>query len=245
MDFVGCWSRKTEIAICTLVLWLGISLSKFYNWRTRYGKANEHNARVPRDHWLEDWEREAILDYERQYPLEGYRRLTFMMLDDDMVAVSPTGVYRVLKTADRPGRPSPANERKGKGFRGPIVIQRRPGSLMDIGGVSGRGRVTGPGENALQETLMHPDMCLPEAVRQASETGCLRSRVTVRDSKFRNPFPFQHLRNPVARESLRRGLSKGRFAMEEGGGLRLGYATAGGCASVRQGGVLQPSLRQA
>ncbi len=119
VDFVGCWSRKTEIAIWTLVLWLGIGLSKFYNWRTRYGKANEHNARVPRDHWLEDWEREAILDYEQQYPLEGYRRLAFMMLDDDIVAVSPTSVYRVLKTADRLGRPSPANERKGKGFHQP------------------------------------------------------------------------------------------------------------------------------
>jgi putative transposase len=29
-------------------------------------------------------------------PLEGYRRLTFMMLDADIVAVSPTSVWRVL-----------------------------------------------------------------------------------------------------------------------------------------------------
>ena len=119
VDFIGSWSRKTEIALCTLVLWLGIGLSKFYSWRTRYGKANEHNAQVPRDHWLEAWERWAILEYERQHPLEGYRRLAFMMLDDDIVAVSPTSVYRVLKTADRLGRPSPANERKGKGFHQP------------------------------------------------------------------------------------------------------------------------------
>jgi transposase InsO family protein len=119
VDFVGCWSAKTEIAIRMLVLWLGIGLSKFYDWRTRYGKVNEHNARVPRDHWLEDWEKLAILDYERRYQLEGYRRLAFMMLDDDIVAVSPTSVYRVLKTADRLARPSPANERKGKGFHQP------------------------------------------------------------------------------------------------------------------------------
>jgi putative transposase len=124
VDFVGCWSGKTEIAICTLVLWLGISLSKFYNWRTRYGKANEHNASVPRDHWLDDWEREAILDYQRQYPLEGYRRLAFMMLDDDIVAVSPTSVYRVLKTVDRLAHPSPINERKGKGFHQPSGAHR-------------------------------------------------------------------------------------------------------------------------
>ena len=54
---------------------------------------------VPRDHWLEQWEKEAILDFHHQFPLEGYRRLTFMMLDRDIVAVSPSSVYRVLKDA--------------------------------------------------------------------------------------------------------------------------------------------------
>lgn len=105
-----------------LVLWLGISLSKFYDWRKRYGKVNEHNATIPRDHWLTDQEKRAILDYESAYPLEGYRRLTFMMLDDDVAAASPATVYRVLKSAHRLRRPSPGNERKGKGFHQP----RRP-----------------------------------------------------------------------------------------------------------------------
>ena len=29
----------------------------------RYGKVNEHNGRVPRDWWLEDWEKQAIIDF--------------------------------------------------------------------------------------------------------------------------------------------------------------------------------------
>jgi len=37
-----------------------LSLSKFYDWRTRYGKVNEHNCRIPRDHWLTDEERQAV-----------------------------------------------------------------------------------------------------------------------------------------------------------------------------------------
>jgi transposase InsO family protein len=119
VDFVGRWSPKTQIAIRVLVLWLGISLSKFYDWRKRYGKVNEHNACVPRDHWLTDEEKQAMLDYEREHPLEGYRRLAFMMLDDDVAAASPATVYRVLKSADRLRRPSPGNERKGKGFHQP------------------------------------------------------------------------------------------------------------------------------
>jgi hypothetical protein len=30
---------------------------------------------VPRDFWLEDWEKQAIIRFHLKYPLEGYRRL--------------------------------------------------------------------------------------------------------------------------------------------------------------------------
>ena len=79
--------------------WLGVAASKFHDWRARYGLANEHNALVPRDWWLEPWEKTAILDFHAGHPLEGYRRLAFMMLDADVVAVSPSSVYRVLRDA--------------------------------------------------------------------------------------------------------------------------------------------------
>ena len=81
MDFIGHWSERTKIGALQLVAWIGLSRSKFYSWRDRYGKANEHNALVPRDHWLEPWEKVAIINFDHQFPLEGYRRLTFMMLD--------------------------------------------------------------------------------------------------------------------------------------------------------------------
>jgi putative transposase len=99
---------------------LGIGSSKFYNWKNRYGKVNEHNAWIPRDHWLEEWEKKAILDFEQQYPLEGYRRLTFMMLDADVVAVSPSSVYRVLKQAGRLEAFNGSPSRKGTGFQHPL-----------------------------------------------------------------------------------------------------------------------------
>ena len=76
-----------------------ITASKFYDWRERYGKVNEHNGWGPRDFWLEDWEKQAIIGFHLKNPLEGYRRLTFMMLDADIVAVSPTSVSRVLGQA--------------------------------------------------------------------------------------------------------------------------------------------------
>ncbi len=81
---------------------------------------NEHNALVPRDHWLEAWEKTVILDFERRHPREGYRRLAFMMLDRDVVAVSPTSVYRVLKDAGRLQRWNRKPSRKGTGFEQPL-----------------------------------------------------------------------------------------------------------------------------
>ena len=100
--------------------WLGVSSSKFYQWKNRYGKVNEHNAWIPRDHWLDDWEKKAILDFEQSYPLEGYRRLAFMMLDADVVAVSPSSVYRVLKQAGRIGPFNGSPSSKGTGFQHPL-----------------------------------------------------------------------------------------------------------------------------
>lgn len=119
VDYVRYWSHKGEIAIATLVKWIGLPISKFYSWRERYGRVNEHNAWIPRDHWIEEWERQAILAFQDQNPLEGYRRLTFMMLDADIVALSPSSVYRVLRGADRLRRWNRKSSRKGTGFHQP------------------------------------------------------------------------------------------------------------------------------
>jgi hypothetical protein len=86
----------------------------------RYGRVNTHNGRIPRDHWVTPEERAAILAYHDAHAPEGYRRMTFMMLDANVVAVSPATVYRVLKAAgvlDRWNRPA---SKKGTGFVQPV-----------------------------------------------------------------------------------------------------------------------------
>ena len=55
-----------------MIRWIGISTSKFYDWRGRYGKVNEHNGWVPRDWWLEGWEKQAIARSYQEHPLDGY-----------------------------------------------------------------------------------------------------------------------------------------------------------------------------
>jgi putative transposase len=59
VDFVRRWSEKTEIGVGRFVPWLGVTASKFYDWRQHYGCVNEHNGWVPRDFCLELWEKRS------------------------------------------------------------------------------------------------------------------------------------------------------------------------------------------
>jgi putative transposase len=105
------------------------------------GSANEHNALIPRDHWLEDWEKRAIIDFFYLHPLEGYRRMTFMMLDVNVVAVSPASVYRVLRGAGLIDQRGVKSSKKGTGFlqplapRGPQDTRTRGPTLQSLHGV--------------------------------------------------------------------------------------------------------------
>jgi transposase InsO family protein len=120
VDFVRRWSQKTEIPSRQFIHWLEVSPSKFYSWSGRYGKVNEHNGWIPRDFWLEEWEKQAILEYHMEHYTEGYRRMTFMMLDAGIVAASPTSVWRVLHEAGVLRRWNEKPSRKGTGFVPPL-----------------------------------------------------------------------------------------------------------------------------
>ena len=68
-------------------------------WSGREGLPNFHYGKIPKQNWLFDWEKEAIINCAKSHLGEGYRRLTYMMMDEDVVAVSPSSTYRVLKSA--------------------------------------------------------------------------------------------------------------------------------------------------
>lgn len=119
VDFIRYWSMRVELPVSRLLGWLALSSSTWYEWQRRYGQANRHNAPLPRNFWLTLEEKERIIAFHLEHPQEGYRRLTFMMLDRDIVAVSASSVYRVLKGAGliQPGERKPS--KKGTGFDQP------------------------------------------------------------------------------------------------------------------------------
>jgi transposase InsO family protein len=121
VDFIRTWSEKTGLLIDRLLGWLELSTGKFYDWRQRYGKRNQHNGWVPRDFWLTEEEKKAILNFQERFPSEGYRRLTYMMIDADVAAVSASSVFRVLHAAGRLQPWSRKPSKKGTGFEQPLA----------------------------------------------------------------------------------------------------------------------------
>jgi transposase InsO family protein len=120
VDFVNGYAARTELPVRWVLERLNVQAVQFYRWTARYGAVNAHNGRIPRDHWTTPAERQAILDFHEAHPLDGYRRIAFMMIDADVVAVSPATVYRVLRAAGRLDRWNRTPSRKGTGFVQPL-----------------------------------------------------------------------------------------------------------------------------
>lgn len=68
--------------------------ASFFAWSKRYGI---RERTIPGDHWLTSWEREANIRCFQPHPVEGYRRLACMMLDEKVVVASTATAYRILR----------------------------------------------------------------------------------------------------------------------------------------------------
>lgn len=119
VDFIQYGLNRVEIPLFRLLAWLALPRSTWYDWQRRYGQVNQHNAPIPRAFWLTIGEKERIIAFHLEHPQEGYRRSTFLMLDRDIVAVSASSVYRVLKEAGLLQRWDRKPSKKGTGFEQP------------------------------------------------------------------------------------------------------------------------------
>ncbi len=104
VDTITYFHNRSELPVYKLLKVISLSSVKYYRWEKRYGKKNKHNGRVPKQHWLTPEEVRKIIDYAREHYAErdfyyryGYRSLTYNMLDENIVAVHPSTVYRILK----------------------------------------------------------------------------------------------------------------------------------------------------
>ncbi len=132
IDHLDYLNKRSSIPIYKLVKMTGIAKQKYYRWKKQTGQDNRHNNNLPKSNWLLPWEKEAIINYAKEHHSDndfflrdGYRRLTFQMLDKDIVAVSPSSVYRILKEAKLLNRwKTKGKGKKGNGFQQPNYIHR-------------------------------------------------------------------------------------------------------------------------
>lgn len=124
VDFLRELHERTEVPLKELLDWAEIPKGKFYDWVKRHGQENRHNADAPRSHYLLEEEKEAILAFQSNHPLVGYRALSYMMIDAGVAAVSPASVHRVLAAA---GVIDAAATKTGGGRKGQGFVQpKRP-----------------------------------------------------------------------------------------------------------------------
>lgn len=125
VEYVSRMVSLTRYTVRALLLLIGIGASKFYEWKKRYGEPNHHSGHIPRKHWILPEEREAIVDYCLGRIQCGYRRLTYMMIDEDVAYVSPATTYRILKMEGLLNTWAlPMKTEKGNGFVQPKKIHQ-------------------------------------------------------------------------------------------------------------------------
>jgi putative transposase len=81
---------------------LGLPKARYYDWVKRSGEerlADRSTAAVAHGMILEE-EKQAVIRYALAHPKDGYRRLAWEMIDEDVAYVSPSSVYRILNDAD-------------------------------------------------------------------------------------------------------------------------------------------------
>lgn len=108
---------------------LGIRRSKYYDWNKRYGLVNHHNGKMSKSHWITPEERKAVIDFATDYICDnsyylhdGYRRITYTMIDKNICAVSTSSVYRILKKAGLLNRwKNKRTNSKGGGYNQPTA----------------------------------------------------------------------------------------------------------------------------
>lgn len=96
---------------------LRLTRSVYYDWlgKQKIGRLADRVV-VPRSPLkVLPEEVKSAVEYAKTHPREGYRRLAWMMVDDDIVYLAPTAVYRILDKHDllyRWKRPAPGMGKK-------------------------------------------------------------------------------------------------------------------------------------
>lgn len=102
LSYINQTVQRSNQSLLLVLGHLGLPLSTYYRWRSRdsLGDLEDHyKAPVNLDAPL-DCEIEAVIKYALDHPKEGYRRLCWMMVDENIAFLSASSIYRILSDRD-------------------------------------------------------------------------------------------------------------------------------------------------
>lgn len=81
---------------------LGLTTARYRAWvkRAAADALTDRSTRSPLLDGILAEEKAAVCAYARAHPKDGYRRLAWQMIDEDVAFLSPSSVYRILADAD-------------------------------------------------------------------------------------------------------------------------------------------------
>ena len=123
---VESMAKKCGVSVVQMLIWLNLHSSKFYSWKRSLSKTPDPESKpIPREHYLLPEEREAVVKFKIENPQLGYRRLTWMMIDQNVAYVSPASVLRILtENGLNTVWTQPGRAKKPNGFVQPTKIHQ-------------------------------------------------------------------------------------------------------------------------
>lgn len=127
--------RRTGWTIRRILKRLGLPKARYYAWRRRAKRDRLEDAHPVGVcyHRILPEEKEAAIAYALSHPRDGYRRLAWRMVDEDVAYLSPSSVYRILDDADllyrwkrsrRAGEPPPRPTRPNERWHTDLMYLR-------------------------------------------------------------------------------------------------------------------------
>jgi len=81
---------------------LGLSRATYYRWKAKdkTGSLEDRRPKTKPGRDVLPEEERAVVEYAKAHPRDGYRRLCWQMVDEDVAYLSPSAVYRLLDRQD-------------------------------------------------------------------------------------------------------------------------------------------------
>ena len=101
LALVARTQERTGWTLRRILSRLGLTKARYRDWteRAASGTLTDRRPVSPLQDGILLEEQAAVIDYALAHPKEGYRRLTWQMVDADVAYLSESSVYRILKDA--------------------------------------------------------------------------------------------------------------------------------------------------